>query len=230
MGSMSPEDSANQLNYINETRAKFLSKAQAASKATYTTVAQQAQQSQSVPSELVGVKGAISVPAASGYSDSKTSLNEIAAFDGDLASVAEKQNIEICGFLSDLPSIDIDLSAPQLGIPELQDLVKDINGLAFPPLEFASEAIVGVIGGASKAVGDLASAIQNAIPTITCGGKPPAVPVPTPEGLAAAITPSVPVSAVGPALEKIGTTPEISVSSPDVTVQSLNDVIEAGEF
>lgn len=193
----------------------------------YYTLGKAADQTQTTPLELLGIKGAISVPAASSYEDAKTSLNEIAAANGDLAAVAQKQNIEICGFLSDLPSIDIDLSAPQLGIPELQDLVKDINGLALPPLEFASDAIVGVIAGASKAVSDLASAIQNAIPNVTCGGKPPALPVPDINNIGSALVPSS-ISAPVTAVTQIGVAPTITVTSPNTTVEALNDVIDAG--
>lgn len=193
----------------------------------YYTLGKSADMSTATPPELTGIKGAISVPAASSYEDAKTSLNEIASANGDLAAVAQKQNIEICGFLSDLPSIDIDLSAPQLGIPALQDLVKDINGLALPPLEFASDAIVGVIAGASKAVGDLASAIQNAIPSISCGGSPPALPTPSLNNIGSALVPST-ISAPVTTVTQIGVAPTITVTSPNTTVESLNDVIDAG--
>ena len=197
----------------------------------YTTLSAE-QKVAAVNPEFVGIKGAIAVPVSSSYTDAKASLTEIVAQQGDLASAAAAGNIELCGFLSDLPSIDIDMSAPQLGIPGLQDIMKEINGIATPALEFGSDAIVGIVGGASKAIGDLASALQSNVPTITCGGKALPLPTPTPAGLATALVPGGPLVAVlAPVvLDKVGITPPINISSPDVTVQSLNDVLEAGEF
>lgn len=196
----------------------------------YSTLSAQQKTTATAP-EFVGIKGAVSVPAASSYDDAKTSINELAANAGDLASAANAGNIEICGFLSGLPSIDIDMSAPQLGIPALQDIMKAVNGISMPALEFGSDAIVGIIGGASKAIGDLASALQSNVPTITCGGVP-AIPPVSPATLASALIPGGPiVTTLAPiALKQIGVTPPINVTSPDVTVQSLNDVLEAGEF
>lgn len=191
-----------------------------------------AQQKASAPTpEFVGVRGAVSVPVASGYGDAKTSLNEIAAKAGDLAGAAKSNNIELCGFLSDLPSIDLDLSAPQLGIPALQDIMKAVNGFAMPILEFGGGAIEGVFGGASKILGDLGSAIQGSIPTITCGSLP-AIPPISPTTFASALIPGGPIlTTLAPiAVSQIGITPPINITSPDVTVQSLNDVLEAGEF
>jgi hypothetical protein len=189
------------------------------------------QKTAAVAPEFVGVKGAISVPVAAAYDDSKTSLNEIAANASDLASAAKTQNIELCGFLSDLPSIDFDMSLPGAGIPALQDIMKEINGISMPSLEFGASAITDAIGGATKAIGDLASAIQSNIPTVNCGGISPLLPV-TPAGFAAALIPGGPlVTTLAPiALKQVGITPPINISSPDVTVQALNDVLEAGEF
>ena len=185
-----------------------------------------------VASEFVGVRGSISVPVASSYSDSKTSITEIAAEEGVLAEVAKRDEIDICGFLGDLfPDATNQVTDPFPGIPQLEDLVKEINGIATPVLEFGADAIMGVIGGATRAIGDVASAIQDSIPNITCSK---ALPLPTPVqlGLASAIFPGAPiVAAVAPVvIEQIGIKPPINVSSPDVTVQSLNDVLEAGEF
>lgn len=196
----------------------------------YSTLSAQQKTTATAP-EFVGIKGAISVPAASSYDDAKTSINELAANAGDLASAANAGNIELCGFLSNLPSIDIDMSAPQLGIPALQDIMKAVNGISMPALEFGSDAIVGIIGGASKALGDLSSALQSNVPTITCGSVPLVPPV-SPATLASALIPGGPIiTALAPiALKQIGITPPINVTSPDVTVQALNDVLEAGEF
>lgn len=182
-------------------------------------------------SETVGIRGALNVPAASSYADAKTGLTEIMANSGELASVAKSNNIELCGFLSDLPTIDIDMSAPQLGIPSLQEIMKGINGITIPGLEFVSEGIVGVLGGVAKEVSGLASAIQSQIPTITCGAPQPK-PTTQPTTLGGALTPSRPSAVVPTPVEAkpVGIVPSISVESPDVTVQSLNDVLEAGEF
>lgn len=188
------------------------------------------QKTSAVAPEFVGVKGAVSIPAAASYGDAKTSLGEVAAKAGDLASAAKGQNIELCGFLSDLPSIDFDMSLPQAGIPALQDLMKEINGISMPVLEFGAEAITNVIGGATKAIGDLASAIQSSVPNITCGATPPLLPVTPPDFASALIPGSPPGTAPIPTVLPVGITPPISVTSPDVTVQSLNDVLEAGEF
>lgn len=196
----------------------------------YATLSAQQKTTATAP-EFVGIRGAVSVPAASSYGDAKTSINEIAANAGDLASAANAGNVELCGFLSSLPSIDIDMSAPQLGIPVLQDIMKAVNGISMPALEFGSDAIVGIIGGASKAIGDLSSALQSSVPTVTCGGVP-AIPPVSPAPLASALIPGGPVvAALAPvAIKQIGVSPSINVTSPDVTVQSLNDVLEAGEF
>lgn len=191
-----------------------------------------AQQKTTAPtSEYIGIKGAVSVPGAASYTDAKLGVSEIAAKSGDLAAAASNQNIELCGFLSNIPSIDIDLSAHQLGIPELQDIVKAINGVTLPVMEFGSDAIVNAVGGVTKAAGELASAIQASIPQITCGAKPIS-PVALATGFGSALVPGGPlVAAVAPTmLDQVGITPPINISSPDVTVQSLNDVLEAGEF
>lgn len=182
-------------------------------------------------SESVGIRGAVSIPVAASYGDAKVGITELMANSGDLAAAAGAGNIELCGFLSNLPSLNIDMSAPQLGIPALQDIMNGINGLSLPVLEFASEAIVGALGGAAKAAGDLASALQSNIPTITCGAALPIPPI-SPATLASALIPGAPiVTALAPiAIKQIGITPPINVSSPDVTVQSLSDVLEAGEF
>lgn len=195
----------------------------------YSQLGEQASIVPPITPETVGVKGAIRVPAATTYEDSQTSLTEVAAYEGDLATASKAQNIEICGFLSDISLPDIDIAAPQLGIPALQDLAKAINGVSLPVLEFAAKPIVDVFGGASKAIGDLASAIQSSIPTITCGAKEPELPVEVDPGVGSALTPLPPVPPA-PTVPPVGITPTITVSSPTVTVQALNDVLDAGEI
>lgn len=182
-----------------------------------------------VTAEDVGVKGAIRVPAATTYDDSQTSLTEVAAYEGDLANATKSQNIEICGFLGDLPDLGIDPAAPQLGIPALQDLAKAINGVTLSALEFAAKPIVDIVGGASKAIGDLASAIQSSVPTVTCGAQQPDVPAEVAPNIGSALS-AVPPAPPAPAVPSVGVTPTITITSPSVTVQSLNDVLDAGEI
>lgn len=196
----------------------------------YSTLSAEAKTTATTP-EFVGIKGAVSVPAASSYDDSGTSLNEIAANNGDLAQASKTENIELCGFLSDLPSIDIDMSAPQLGIPALQDIMKSVNGISMPALEFASDAIVGVVGGVSKAIGDLASAIQESIPKVTCGAEKQVAAPQAPSELGSAIKVAPPpTTGIVETVSPVGQQPNIVVSSPQTTLVSLNDQIDAGLF
>ena len=195
---------------------------------SYTSLSLEQKTTAATP-EFVGIKGAVTIPAATSYTDAQSSLTEVVSLRGDISSAAQSQNIELCGFLNDLPALDWDMSAPQGGIPSLQDLMKAVNGISMPVMDFGADAIVSAIGGATKAVTDLASAIQTSVPTVSCGKLP--IPTPTTGQLATALIPGAPLLTVAaPVADQVGITPPINITSPDVTVEALNDVLEAGEF
>lgn len=198
---------------------------------------QKSSSSQSQSSESVGIRGAVPVPAASSYTDAKSNFNELVSNEGEFAAVTKAANIDLCPFLSNLPDLGIDLSAPQLGIPALQDFMAKVNGVGEKVLGFLSGAW-NPFGGKSpldrlqeayQSVSNLATAIQQSIPTITCGGGNPLAPVAA-SPISTALFPvqmSLPPVSV---VQQIGIAPAINISSPDVTVQSLNDVLDAGEI
>jgi hypothetical protein len=180
-------------------------------------------------SEDVSIKGAIAVPVATDFSESKKSLNEVAATKGQLASVPD---IDVCSFLSKIPPIKIDLNPDLGGGNELSDLIGEINGITLKGMQVVSDAIVGIVGGIGAVIGDTAAAIDAAIPDIKCGSPPPTVmvdlPIPTASAITTPSAPSAPVQEV-PDVE-YGTDPQITVESPDVTVKSIDDVLDSGEF
>jgi hypothetical protein len=180
-------------------------------------------------SEDVSIKGAIAVPVATDFSESKKSLNEVAATKGQLASVPD---IDVCSFLSKIPPIKIDLNPDLGGGNELSDLIGEINGITLKGMQVVSDAIVGVVGGIGAAIGDTAKAIDDAIPDIKCGSPPPEItvdlPIPTASALTQPPVPAAPTQVV-PDVE-YGTDPQITIESPDVTVKSIDDVLDAGEF
>jgi hypothetical protein len=188
------------------------------------------QKATATSSEAVSIKGMVNVPVATNFSESKQSINEVAAQRGDLATVP---NIDICGFLGDTSSFDFDLPNLKLGgLPSLNDIMAGINGITLPSLQIASDAIVGIVGKIGDAINDIGAAIQGSIPTISCG-KPSTLPsLPSPPQMGDALkAPTVPVvseTVVEPVA--YGTNPNITIESPDVTVQSLNDEIDSGEF
>lgn len=196
---------------------------------SYATLSAQ-QKASSPNSEDVSIKGATPVPVATDFTESKSSVNEISATKSPLASVPD---IDVCSFLSKIPPINIDLNPDLGGGNTLADILGEINGITLKGMEIVSDAIVGVVGGAGKIIGDVASAIDEAIPDITCGTPPPTVTVdlPIPTGAALA-PPAAPVTSAAPAVPAVsyGTTPQIVVESPDVTVKSIDDELDGGEF
>lgn len=201
---------------------------------------QKASSSQSQSSESVGIRGAVPVPAASSYTDASGNFNELVSNEGQLAQVAKASNIELCGFLDGLPKLGIDLSAPQLGIPALQDFMAKVNGVGEKVLGFLTGTYnpfnplgrpspFDVLQQGLQRISNLATAIQQSIPTITCGGGNVLGPVAaSPIGTALfPVQMSLPPVSV---VQQIGIPPSINVSSPNVTVQSLNDVLDAGEI
>jgi hypothetical protein len=193
---------------------------------------------QKLTPEASGLQGAIRVPAASSYADAKTDFNSLVSDYGDLSQVSKRNNIELCGFLNDLPKIDIDLSSPLSGIEGYDEFIAKVNGVG--------KKFLGVLTGTENLFGsgptpfdrfqeglqqisNLASAIQQNIPTISCGGTQPLEAV-SASPIGSALFPNVMSPPPIPSFQQIGVTPSINISSPDVTVQSLNDVLEAGEF
>lgn len=190
-----------------------------------------AQQKASAPnSEDVSIKGAIPVPVATDFTESKSSMNEIAAAKSPLASVPD---IDVCSFLSKIPQIDINLNPDLGGGNTLADILGEINGITLKGMEIVSDAIVGVVGGVGKVIGDVGAAIDAAIPDITCGTPPPTItvdlPIPTGAALTPPVAPAIPTAPAVPAVS-YGTTPQITIESPDVTVKSIDDELDAGVF
>ena len=180
--------------------------------------------------EEVSIKGMVNVPVATDFSESKKSINELTAQRGDLASIP---NIDICAFMGDTPSFDFDLPNLKLGdLPSLNEIMAGINGITLPSLEFASDAILGVIGKLNSAVNDISAAIQGSIPTISCGKPQGTVDVPSVPQMGDALKFDT-ASPIDPFIAEpvpYGTNPNIILESPDVTVKSLDDIIDAGVF
>jgi hypothetical protein len=181
------------------------------------------------PSEERSIVGMVSVPVATDFTESKQSLNELTTQRGDLATVPD---IDLCGFMSNLPESDISLPS----LPDLQstldEVMASVQGITLPVLQVASDAIYGIVGTVDSAVGDLGAALQSSIPTLSCGKK--AVDVEDVEGavsLGQALVPeSQPPSEAVVETPAYGTQPIIVIDSPEVTVDALDDQIDLGEF
>lgn len=180
--------------------------------------------------EDVSIKGAVPVPVATDFNESKKSVNEIVAQRGDLASVP---NIDLCAFLPNVPNIDI----PSLGAgkdsPSLGDIMATVNGITLKGVELASgalEATLGVLNDLSNAIG---SAIQENVPNISCGAPiaqtiPQQVPA-IGSALQPPSVPGVPTQAAVPSVD-YGVEPQITVETTSLTVKSIDDELDAGEF
>ena len=189
-----------------------------------------AQKSSVKTSEAVSIRGMVNVPVATDFKESKKSINELTTERGDISQVPD---IDICGFLGKIPSLDLDITNSNIGgLPSLNDIMAGINGITLPTLQIASEAIVGVVGKINDTISDIGAAIQGNIPTISCG-KPEAVPTPPSEPkMGEALSPPTeePIDAFIAEPVPYGTNPNIVIDSPDVTVKSLDDEIDSGEF
>jgi hypothetical protein len=189
-----------------------------------------AQKSSVKTSEAVSIRGMVNVPVATDFNESKKSINELTTERGDMSQVPD---IDICGFLGKVPSLDLDIPNASIGgLPSLNDIMAGINGITLPTLQIASEAIVGVVGKINDTIADIGTAIQSNIPTISCG-KPEAIPTPQSQpqlGSALSQPAEEPVDAFIAEPVPYGTNPNIVIESPDVTVKSLDDEIDLGEF
>ena len=223
---------------VDETQAYFADENEKLK--SYTTLA--ADQKPTVASsEAVSIRGMVSTPVATNFEDSKKSMNELAGKKGDLAKLNEKENIDICPFLSGIPDLNIPpASFKPFGLPSADEIMSAINGVTLLALKFPSDILTGVFGAAGDFVSDLAADLQGSIPTITCG-KPSKTPAEEREellqeqaekiamgsGFDTAEAQEVDLSVPDPTY---GTKPNIVIDSPDVTVQSLSDELDAGEF
>jgi hypothetical protein len=187
-------------------------------------------------SEAVSIRGMVNVPVASNFQESKQSINELTAQKGDFSKI---NDIDICAWMGDIPKIDLDITNFKLGdLPSINDILAGINGITLPALQLASEAVTGVIGKISDSISDIASSIQAQIPTISCGKPKEPEPVQTTPTLGDTISADREEFRIDPFTTDItsrqpppyGVDPNITIESPDVTVQSLNDTIDAGEF
>jgi hypothetical protein len=189
-----------------------------------------AQKSSVKTSEAVSIRGMVNVPVATDFNESKKSINELTTERGDMSQVPD---IDICGFLGKVPSLDLDIPNASIGgLPSLNDIMAGINGITLPTLQIASEAIVGVVGKINDTIADIGTAIQSNIPTISCG-KPEVIPTPQSQpqlGSALSQPAEEPVDAFIAEPVPYGTNPNIVIESPDVTVKSLDDEIDLGEF
>jgi hypothetical protein len=189
-----------------------------------------AQKSLVKTSEAVSIRGMVNMPVATDFLESKKSINELTTGRGDISQVPD---IDICGFMGKVPSLDLDITNSRVGdLPSLNDIMGAINGITLPTLQIASETIVGVVGKINDTISDIGTAIQTNIPTISCG-KPEAVPIPLSEprmGEALSQPAEQIIDAFIAEPVPYGTTPNIVIDSPDVTVKSLDDEIDFGEF
>lgn len=186
------------------------------------------------PTEERSIVGMVNVPVATDFTESKQSLNELTTQRGDLASIPD---IDLCGFMSNLPDL------PDIEIPDIDAFVQDklnqvfaaIQGVTLPAVTFISNGIDEVVGTIDAAVGELGAVAQSSIPTISCGKKPL-----TPDtvgglvelGSAFSQPSEILDSVVDAAVDAVpyGTTPNIIIESPEVTVDALDDEIDLGEF
>lgn len=188
-----------------------------------------AQKASTKTSEAVSIKGMVSVPVATNFTDSKKSMNELSGQKGDIAKV---KDINLCGFLSDVPSLDLDITNFKPGgLPSLNEIMAGINGITLPTLQIASEAVTQVVGKIGDTLNQLGNDIQSQIPTISCKPREePSAPKLPELGSDIRQQPDFEIDAFTIEPVPYGTDPNIIIDSPDVTVQSLNDTLDAGEF
>jgi hypothetical protein len=179
--------------------------------------------------ENKSIIGMVSVPVATDFTESKQSLNELTTQRGDLSTVPD---IDLCGFMSNLPDSNIDLSEPSTQITSsLNEVMASIQGITLPILQVASDSIYGIVGTVDSAVGDLGAALQSSIPTLSCGKKPVTVEdVEQVAALGQAFFAEPQVAEPVVETPAYGTQPVIVIDSPEVTVDALDDQIDLGEF
>lgn len=179
--------------------------------------------------EDVSIKGAVPVPVATDFTESKKSINEIVAQKGELASIP---NIDLCAFLPKIPNIDI----PSLGGgggPDLGDIMATINGVTLGGVKLISGVLEGALGTLGDITNNISAAIQANVPNISCGAPiaqtiPQQVPA-IGSALQSPSVPGVPTQAAVPSVD-YGVEPEITVETTSLTVKSIDDELDAGEF
>jgi len=179
--------------------------------------------------ENKSIIGMVSVPVATDFSESKQSLNELTTQRGDLSTVPD---IDLCGFMSGLPESNLDIPEPITdATSSLNAVMASIQGITLSSLQVASDSIYGIVGTVDSAVGDLGSALQSSIPTLSCGKKPVTVEdVEQVAALGQAFAPEPQVTEPVVETPAYGTQPLIVIDSPEVTVDALDDQIDLGEF
>lgn len=181
-----------------------------------------------VANEAISIQGMVVVPAATDYTESKKSLNEISTERGEMASVPE---IDICGFMSSLPDLDLGLPEGDSILPTIEDIVAKINGITLSVLTVATDAVNDIVGKVQDTVEDIGQGVGSGIPKVTCGKKPPVTEEPVGmDEIGAALAPPPVEQPVTVEPPPYGTDPVIVIESPEVTVQSLDDQIDLGEF
>jgi len=182
-------------------------------------------------SEAVSIRGMVSVPVATNFEDSKKTMNELAGKKGDLAKL---KDINICAFLSDIPNLNIDITNFKIGkLPSLNDIMSAINGITLLALKFPTDIMAEVFGAAGQFVNDISSQIQGAIPTISCKPKEaPQAQEPSAPSIGEDVSFDDEID-IDPFIAEpvpYGTQFNVVIDSPDVTVRSLDDEIDAGEY
>lgn len=185
-----------------------------------------------VPSgtEDVSIKGAVPVPVATDFTESKKSINEIVAQKGELASVP---NIDLCAFLPKIPNIDIPSLGGGGGGPDLGDIMASINGVTLGGVKLISGVLEGALGTLGDITNQISAAIQANVPNISCGAPiAQTIPQQVPAIGSALQPPSVPGAPTTPAVPSVdyGVEPQITVETTSLTVKSIDDELDAGEF
>lgn len=180
--------------------------------------------------EDVSIKGAVPVPVATDFTESKKSINEIVAQKGELASIP---NIDLCAFLPSIPNINIPSIGEGSGLPSLGDIMATINGVTLGGVKLISGVLEGALGTLGDITNNISAAIQANVPNISCGAPiaqtiPQQVPA-IGSALQAPSVPGVPTQAAVPSVD-YGVEPEITVETTSLTVKSIDDELDAGEF
>lgn len=186
--------------------------------------------------EQQGIVGAASVPAASNFAESMMSPTALAATRGDLAILPPQ--IDICGFLGglELPAFPDIIGAI---ISTIEQIISAITGVVQRIIEEIFKVLNEIMGFIQDAIDYIANAIRGLIPEITCGapivgqvlGAASSLGGAVPQ-LGSALAPIAPVTEIVQALPSspTGIDPMVEVVSPDVTVRSIDDTLDAGEF
>ena len=166
-----------------------------------------------VMGESVTIRGMVDIPGASQFNEAIGTIYQIAKSKGDLSKVSD---IRGSGFVD--------------GIPLIEDTVPDVP-MPFEESNITSNEIMARICGVSYPVSSAESGAD--LKKILSGMRERVQPAPPLPGMGDAFAPPPPPLLAAPELVpdvEYGIDPNIVIESPDVTVQSLNDEIDSGEF